>query len=162
MDEAYGLARTTLSLNQTFGTDGEPTELGDLLPDTRVEMPEDELEQIQRRRVVRRALKTLPDRERVILERHFGLAGEPQTLQEIGRQLGLTRERVRQLEAHALATLSREPELSTPAAAASAASVRRRRPTRVRAPATPDSSAARATASATAGATSRLNMLGIT
>ena len=111
VDEAYGLARTTLSLNQTFGTDGEPTELGDLLPDPRVEMPEDELEQIQRRRIVRRALKTLPDRERIILERHFGLAGEPQTLQEIGRQLGLTRERVRQLEAHALATLSREPDL---------------------------------------------------
>jgi RNA polymerase primary sigma factor len=111
VDEAYGLARTTLSLNQTFGTEGEPTELGELLPDTRVESPEDELEQLQRRRVVRRALMTLPERERVILERHYGLSGEPLTLQEIGRQLGLTRERVRQLEAHALATLSREPEL---------------------------------------------------
>ncbi len=111
VDEAYGLARTTLSLNQTFGTDGEPTELGDLLPDTRVESPENEIEQRQRRRIVRRALLTLPERERMILERHYGLSGEPQTLQEIGRQLGLTRERVRQLEAHALATLSREPEL---------------------------------------------------
>jgi RNA polymerase primary sigma factor len=111
VDEAFGLARTTLSLNQTFGTDGEPTELGELLPDTRVESPEAELEQAQRRRVVHRALKRLPERERVILERHYGLAGEPQTLQEIGRQLGLTRERVRQLEAHALATLSQEPEL---------------------------------------------------
>jgi RNA polymerase primary sigma factor len=111
VDEAFGLARTTLSLNQTFGTDGEPTELGELLPDTRVESPEAELEQLQRRRVVRRALQTLPERERVILERHYGLNGEPQTLQQIGRQLGLTRERVRQLEAHALATLSQEPEL---------------------------------------------------
>ena len=111
MDEAFGLARTTLSLNQTFGTDGDPTELGDLLPDTRVESPEDELEQLLRRRIVRRALATLPKRERLILERHYGLSGEPQTLQEIGRQLGLTRERVRHLEAHALATLSHEPEL---------------------------------------------------
>ena len=111
MDEAYGLARTTLSLNQSFGTDGEPTELGELLPDTRIDSPEEELEQVQRRRVVQRALTTLPERERIILDRHYGLSGEPQTLQEIGRQLGLTRERVRQLEAHALATLSREPEL---------------------------------------------------
>jgi RNA polymerase primary sigma factor len=111
VDEAFGLARTTLSLNQTFGTDGEPTELGDLLPDTRVESPEAEFEQLQRGRIVRRALHTLPERERVILERHYGLAGEPQTLQTIGRQLGLTRERVRQLEAHALRMLSQEPGL---------------------------------------------------
>ena len=111
VDEAFGLARTTLSLNQTFGTDGEPTELGELLPDTRVEGPEDELEQRQRQRIVRRALQTLPDRERIILDRHYGITGEPQTLQEIGKELGLTRERVRQLEAHALATLSQEPEL---------------------------------------------------
>jgi RNA polymerase primary sigma factor len=111
VEEAFALARTTLSLNQTFGTDGEPTELGELLPDTRVEGPEVELEQSQRRRVIRRALETLPERERIILDRHYGLSGEPQTLQEIGRQLGLTRERVRQLEAHALATLSREPDL---------------------------------------------------
>ncbi len=111
VDEAFGLARTTLSLNQTFGTDGEPTELGELLPDTRVEGPEVELEQLQRRRVVRRALLTLPERERVILDRHYGISGEPHTLQEIGKELGLTRERVRQLEAHALATLSQEPEL---------------------------------------------------
>ena len=111
VDEAFGLARTTLSLNQTFGTDGEPTELGDLLPDTRVEGPEVELERVQRRRVIHRALETLPERERIILDRHYGLSGEPQTLQEIGKELGLTRERVRQLEAHALATLSQEPEL---------------------------------------------------
>jgi RNA polymerase primary sigma factor len=111
VDEAFGLARTTLSLNQTFGTDGEPTELGDLLPDTRVEGPEVELEQRQRQRIVRRALQTLPERERIILDRHYGITSEPQTLQEIGKELGLTRERVRQLEAHALATLSQEPEL---------------------------------------------------
>jgi RNA polymerase primary sigma factor len=96
VDEAFGLARTTLSLNQTFGT---------------VEGPEVELEQRQRQRIVRRALQTLPERERIILDRHYGITSEPQTLQEIGKELGLTRERVRQLEAHALATLSQEPEL---------------------------------------------------
>ncbi len=39
VDETFGLARTTLSLNQTFGTDGEPTELGELVPDPRAESP---------------------------------------------------------------------------------------------------------------------------
>jgi RNA polymerase primary sigma factor len=111
VDEAFGLARTTLSLNQPFGTDGEQTELGELLPDPRVDSLEDELERHRRRRVIHSALQTLPERERIIVERHYGLTGEPQTLQEIGRELGLTRERVRQLEAHALATLSREPAL---------------------------------------------------
>jgi RNA polymerase primary sigma factor len=111
IDEAFGLARTTLSLNQTFGIDGDPTELGDLLADPRVEQPEDEIERVHRSHVVHRALMTLSARERVILERHYGISGEAQTLQEIGHQLGLTRERVRQLEAHALAVLSQEPEL---------------------------------------------------
>jgi RNA polymerase primary sigma factor len=108
--EALGLARTTLSLDQTVGTDGDPTELGDLLPDPGI-TPEEELEAHERTLVVRRALHRLPERERVILDHHYGLSGEQQTFQEIGRELGLTRERVRQLEAHALATLAREPDL---------------------------------------------------
>jgi RNA polymerase primary sigma factor len=68
--------------------------------------PEEELDQLKRRRVVRRALQTLPERERVILDWHYGLSGEPQTLHEIGRQLGLTRERVRQRVRLDLAMLS--------------------------------------------------------
>ncbi len=112
VDETYGLARTTHSLNQTLGTDGDPTEFGDLLPDIRLDNPEAELEELQRRRILRRALQTLPERERVILDRHYGLSGEPQTLQEIGLELGMTRERVRQIEVRALTMLSREPELS--------------------------------------------------
>jgi RNA polymerase primary sigma factor len=113
VDEAFGLARTTLSLNQPFGADGEQTELGELLSDPRAENLEDELERQRRRRVIHRALRGLPERERLVLERHFGIAGAPQTLQEIGSDLGLTRERVRQLEAHALATLSRDPALQS-------------------------------------------------
>ena len=105
------MARITVSLNQLFGSNGEQTELGDLLPDLSAEAPEDELERRRRGRAVHRALGELPNRERLILDHHYGLSGEPQTLNEIGRGLGLTRERVRQLEAHALATLSRTPEL---------------------------------------------------
>jgi RNA polymerase primary sigma factor len=111
VDEMLALARTTLSLDQPLGTDGEQAELGELLPDPRTQEPEDELERHRRRHIVHHALHGLPERERLILEAHYGLVGEARTLQEIGRDLGLTRERVRQLEAHALAQLSREPAL---------------------------------------------------
>jgi RNA polymerase primary sigma factor len=111
VDEMLALARTTLSLDQPLGTDGDQAELGELLSDPRTEDPEDELERLRRRRIVHDALHGLPERERMIVEAHYGLVGEARTLQEIGRDLGLTRERVRQLEAHALAQLSREPAL---------------------------------------------------
>jgi RNA polymerase primary sigma factor len=111
VDEMFALTRTTLSLDQPLGTDGDQAELGELLPDPRAEEPEDELERLRRRRIVHHALHGLPERERMIVEAHYGLVGEARTLQEIGRDLGLTRERVRQLEAHAFAQLSREPAL---------------------------------------------------
>jgi RNA polymerase primary sigma factor len=111
VDEAFALGRATLSLNQPLGTDGEPTELGDLIPDPHAEAIDDGLERQHLRLAVHRALRTLPDRERLVLERHFGLVGAPETLQAIGTDLGVTRERARQLEAHALAILSQDPAL---------------------------------------------------
>jgi len=112
VDDVFGLARTTTSLNQTFGADGAGlVELGELVADPRSENVDDALEREYRRQVVRRALRKLPARERLVLERHYGLNGAPETLQKIGTELGLTRERVRQLEVHALSTLSRDPAL---------------------------------------------------
>jgi RNA polymerase primary sigma factor len=111
VDEARDLARTTMSLNQLFGTNGDQTELGELIPDPREEDLEDTLERRRRRSLVQDAVSRLPQREQWILDHHFGLSSEPQTLSEIGRDLGLTRERVRQLEVHALTTLSRSREL---------------------------------------------------
>jgi len=55
----------------------------------------------------RRALDALPERERRILELRFGFEGEPWTLEAIGHELDLTRERVRQLEGQALARFLR-------------------------------------------------------
>jgi RNA polymerase sigma factor (sigma-70 family) len=55
---------------------------------------------------VREALADLPERERRILELRFGIDSDPQSLEKIGAELELTRERVRQLEAQALARLS--------------------------------------------------------
>jgi RNA polymerase primary sigma factor len=112
VDEVFALARTTISLNQPFGSDGDDqVELGELIADPRSETLDDELEHEYRHVVICRALASLPDRERYVLDRHYGLTGASETLQEIGAHLGLTRERVRQLEAHALLTLSRDPAL---------------------------------------------------
>jgi RNA polymerase primary sigma factor len=55
---------------------------------------------------IRRILDGLPDRERRILELRFGLTGEePMTLEDVGKQLGVTRERIRQMELKTLRRL---------------------------------------------------------
>jgi RNA polymerase primary sigma factor len=57
---------------------------------------------------VRRAIAGLPERQRRIIELRFGIDGEPTALEAIGKELGITRERVRQLEAEALLKLELE------------------------------------------------------
>jgi RNA polymerase primary sigma factor len=104
VDEALGAAHASVSLNQTVGADDEG-ELGDLFADREAADPFDEAEESLRRQGVRRALDALPERERRILELRFGFDGEPWTLEAIGHELDLTRERVRQLEGQALARL---------------------------------------------------------
>jgi len=115
VDEALGAAQASVSLNQTVGADDEG-ELGDLFADREAADPFDEAEESLRRQGVRRALDALPERERRILELRFGFEGEPWTLEAIGHELELTRERVRQLEGQALARLAALRELQTVAA----------------------------------------------
>jgi RNA polymerase primary sigma factor len=110
VEEALGAAQASVSLNQNVGADDEG-ELGDLFADR--EAPEESL----RKQGVRRALDALPERERRILELRFGFEGEAWTLEAIGLELGLTRERVRQLEAQALARLAAIRDLASVAAA---------------------------------------------
>ena len=113
VDEVFAATRTTISLNQPFGPDGgNQIELGELVVDHEAESVEDKLDREHLRLVVRRAIANLPDRERLVLERHYGLSGAPKTFQQIGADLGLTRERVRQVEVHALSTLSQDPTLA--------------------------------------------------
>jgi RNA polymerase primary sigma factor len=112
VNEALGAAHASVSLNQTVGSDDEG-ELGDLFADREAADPFDEAEESLRRQGVRKALDALPERERRILELRFGFEGEPWTLEAIGHELDLTRERVRQLEAQALARLSALRELSS-------------------------------------------------
>jgi RNA polymerase primary sigma factor len=109
VEEALDAAEANVSLNRSVGSDGEG-ELGDLFGDPTAEDPLEEAEESLRRRAVREAISRLPDRERHIVERRFGFGGESASLEKIGEELGLTRERIRQLEANAMARLARELE----------------------------------------------------
>ena len=112
VDEALGAASASVSLNQSVGADDEG-ELGDLFADREAIDPFDEAEESLRKQGVRKALDALPERERRILELRFGFEGDPWTLEAIGHELGLTRERVRQLEGQALQRLSAIRDLSS-------------------------------------------------
>ncbi len=105
VEEALGVADASVSLNQSVGSDGDG-ELGDLFADTTSVDPAEQASDAVRRQTVRGAVAGLPERERRILELRFGFDGEPQTLDAIGRELDLTRERVRQLERDALGRLA--------------------------------------------------------
>jgi RNA polymerase primary sigma factor len=72
--------------------------------------PDEDAADSYRRSAVRKAITKLPERERRIVELRFGLDSEPHTLDAIGEELGLTRERIRQLERSALAKLEHELE----------------------------------------------------
>jgi RNA polymerase primary sigma factor len=103
VEEALSVAEARASLNSPVGDDD--SELGDLFADENAERPDEAAEDALRARAVRDALAELPEREARILELRFGLDGEPQSLEAIGRELQITRERVRQLEAQAMAKL---------------------------------------------------------
>ncbi len=107
VDEALDAVEANVSLNRSIGSE-EDGELGDLFDDPAVESPEEEAVDSLRRREVRRAIAALPERERRIIELRFGVGGEPLALEAIGKELGITRERVRQLERNALEKLEGE------------------------------------------------------
>jgi len=109
VEEALSAVEASVSLNQAVGEDGAG-ELGDLFADPLATDPVEEADETHRRETVRAALRELPDAERRILELRFGFDGEQQPLDAIGRELGLTRERVRQLESQGLARLAEELE----------------------------------------------------
>jgi RNA polymerase primary sigma factor len=97
----------SISLNQGLGSEGD-SELGDLFADeTSVDPAEEAVEAVRRQRV-QRAVAELPERQRRIIELRFGFGGESASLETIGKELGLTRERVRQLESEALTRLQLE------------------------------------------------------
>jgi DNA-directed RNA polymerase sigma subunit (sigma70/sigma32) len=87
---------STVSLHEPASVEGE-TELGDLLPDADAEPVDDVVAVNLRADALRSALERLSPRTRRVLELRYGLAGgDPMNLDVIGREVGLTRERVRQ------------------------------------------------------------------
>src|ERR671934_206088 len=109
VEEALDAADAPVSLNQSVGSN-EDGELGDLFSDPMAADPAEEAADSLRRLAVRRAVARLPERERRILELRFGFDGEMTSLERIGKELGITRERVRQLEASALEKLEADLE----------------------------------------------------
>nr|MBA3252238.1 RNA polymerase sigma factor SigB [Geodermatophilaceae bacterium] len=101
-------ARDLVSLDQTVGAE-EESRLGDFIEDADAPMAEAAVEFDLMRTGVRAALSTLDDREREVVRMRFGMDGEkPRTLEQIGKEFGLSRERVRQIERETMAKL-REP-----------------------------------------------------
>jgi RNA polymerase primary sigma factor len=107
VEEALDAVEASVSLNRPIGSEDDG-ELGDLFDDPTAGSPEEEAVDSLRRDEVRRAIATLPERERRIIELRFGVDGQPVALEAIGKELGITRERVRQLEAEALEKLEHE------------------------------------------------------
>ena len=102
-----GVPLANASLNETVGNDDGGAQLLDLLADATALDPGDEAEEAARAEAVRAAVAELRTREREIVESHFGLEGDPHTLEQIAHDLHLAPERVRQIEQHAFATLAR-------------------------------------------------------
>jgi RNA polymerase primary sigma factor len=97
--------KTPYSLEMKIGED-EGTELGDVLRDNSIRSPEDTALDSDLQNEVERALAPLSDREKEVLRLRYGLGTDREyTLEEIGRQLSVTRERVRQIESRALQKL---------------------------------------------------------
>jgi len=106
------VSQDTISLEQPIRRDDPSTQIVDILPDESVPEPEDVASKQLLREQVRNALEFLGDRERQVLEMRFGLKdGKDHTLEEVGKQFGVTRERIRQIEAKALRKL-RHPSRS--------------------------------------------------
>jgi RNA polymerase primary sigma factor len=100
-------SRSSLSLNEPVDSEGD-SELGDLLEQTGLPDTDELLLRESFSRALADALAELPTRERKVLELRFGLADDqPKTLREIGDVMGLSRERVRQIESRALNKLRR-------------------------------------------------------
>jgi RNA polymerase primary sigma factor len=109
--EVREAARAVASTDAPIGADGDSS-FGELFaaggPTT-----EDEVDAVFRGDAVRRAVSKLPERQRDVISLRFGLVGDgPNSLEQVGRQLGITRERVRQIEAEALRRLAEDTSIA--------------------------------------------------
>ncbi len=98
MEEILQARMRAVSLDTRVGQDKDATVL-DLMVDERARSPEEGMIQVEHERLLRNALRRLTAQQRMIIVRRFGLSGSREhTLAEVGARLGLSRERVRQIE----------------------------------------------------------------
>ena len=105
--EILKISQVPLSLEMPVG-DEDSSRLGDFVEDVSIEGPDSSVMHGFLREDIEDVMKTLSDRERMVLKLRFGLDdGRPRTLEEVGREFKVTRERIRQIEAKALRKLKR-------------------------------------------------------
>jgi len=103
--EIFKIAQDVTSLEKPVGDD-EDSFLGDFIKDTTTPTPYDTASRQLLKENIEEVLSTLSDREAKVLKMRFGLDGyQPMTLEEVGKEFGVTRERIRQIEAKALRKL---------------------------------------------------------
>ena len=103
--EILKISQEPVSLETPIGEE-EDSQLGDFIEDEDATMPVEAVSEIMQKEELGFVLGTLTHRERKVIELRFGLKGEhPRTLEEVGQKFGVTRERIRQIEAKTLAKL---------------------------------------------------------
>jgi RNA polymerase primary sigma factor len=115
--EVRRAARAVASLDKPLGNDSD-TAFGDIVATDRSDVEEEVVVGLSEH-ALRGAVEKLPDREKQVIKLRYGIDGasEPMSLEQIGREIGLTRERVRQIETQALERLAREREVAAMAPA---------------------------------------------
>ena len=105
VEDALDMNKTVLSLDTPIGEDEEDTMM-DFVEDFRFESPSQSLAKLDLKEQLLKAMSTLEEREKIVLIKRYGLEdNEPMTLDELGNELGLSRERIRQNEEKALRKL---------------------------------------------------------
>ena len=110
--EIQKISQEPVSMETPIGEE-EDSQLGDFIEDSQAVVPPDAASFSMLQEQIRAVLDTLAERERKVIELRFGLAdGHPRTLEEVGKEFGVTRERIRQIESKTLAKL-RHPSRSS-------------------------------------------------
>src|SRR5262249_25670284 len=104
------IAQEPISLETPIGEE-EDSHLGDFIEDRQVVSPSDAVINLNLKEQTDQVLKTLTPREEKVIKMRFGVAGSEHTLEEVGQNFAVTRERIRQIEAKALRKL-RHPSRS--------------------------------------------------
>jgi RNA polymerase primary sigma factor len=110
--EVRSAARTVASLDKTVGDESD-TSFGDLVAQDSADVAEEVVVGLGED-ALHRAIDTLPEREKLVITRRYGLdqTRDPMSLEQIGREMGITRERVRQIETQALGRLAQQREVA--------------------------------------------------